>query len=35
MNVKHVIRSARGNANAIVRIFILLEAPEILSPEAP
>ncbi|HAJ93249.1 MAG TPA: hypothetical protein DCO71_11660 [Gammaproteobacteria bacterium] len=33
--LKHVIRSARGNANAIVRVFILLEAPEILPPETP
>ena len=33
--LKQVIRSARGNANAIVRVFILLEAPEILPPEIP
>jgi uncharacterized hydrophobic protein (TIGR00271 family) len=33
--LKQVIRSARGNANAIVRVFILLEAPEILPPETP
>jgi len=33
--LKQVIRSARGNANAIVRVFILLEAPEILQPEKP
>lgn len=33
--LKQVIRSARGNASAIVRVFILLEAPEILSPETP